>query len=149
MDIAALIISILAFLLSFIQFVRDASRGKKEATLNAFYVLQNEAFDPLNALLSDECIDVSAITRDSDEWRMVTTALAKIEQFSVGINTNIYSIEILNRVAGAYFIRLYETLEPIIEKKRSQNISKGKHYDEFQQMIYRLKRMREQKGQQV
>jgi len=142
MDIAALIISILAFLLSFIQFMRDTSREKKEATLNAFYVLQNEAFDPLNELLVDKQVDVSAIALGSNEWRNITTALVKIEQFSVGINTNIYSIEILNRVAGAYFIRLFERLKPVIEKKRAQNISKGKHYNEFQQAVESLKKIR-------
>ena len=148
MDIVALIVSILAFLLSLVQFLRDASRGKKEATLNALYALQNDAFNPLNKLLMDKRVDASALNLGSDGWRTVTTALVKLEYFSVGINTNIYSIKILNRVAGAYFIRLYEDLAPVIAKKRSQNISKGKHYAEFQQTVYRLKEMRKHKKYQ-
>lgn len=142
MDILALLISIAALVLSFVQFIRDASRGKKEATLNAFYALQNEVFDSLDELLVNKDIEISAIKLGTDEWGTVTTALAKIEQFSVGINTNIYSIEILNRVAGAYFILLFENFKPIIEKKRSQNISKGKHYDEFEQTVLHLKKIR-------
>lgn len=142
LDIIALIISVLALLLSLVQFMRDTSRAKKESTINAFYVLQNEAFDPLNELLIDKRVDTSAIELGSNDWRQITTSLAKIEQFSVGINTNVYSIKILNRVAGAYFIRLYNSLEPIIAKKRSQNISNGNHYSEFQEVVNHLKKLR-------
>lgn len=74
-------------------------------------------------------------------WDEVTTYLAKIENFSVGINTNIYSIDILNSLGGNFFIEQYRNLIPIINKKREED--KGnKHYDQFEKVVKRLKKKR-------
>lgn len=105
MDIAALIISILALGLSLIQFIRNTSRQKKESTLMAYQKIQNEVF---NKLTKYSC-PMPEIEYHGDEWTELTICLAKLEQFSVGINSGIYSLRILNRLGGAFYIRQYET----------------------------------------
>lgn len=139
MDIWALVISILAFCFSIIQFIRDSSRQKKESTLNSYNQLQNDVFSKMNIFPDDL---LSTIKYGDDNWETITTCLSKIENFSIGINTNIYSFRILNRLGGAFFIRQFERLKPIIDIKRYENISKGKHYDEFEKTVYRLSKYR-------
>lgn len=138
MEVVALIISILAFILSVVQFFRDSLRQKKEATLIAYNELQDNVFAKLNKYADD----LSKIEYRSDEWEEITICLAQIENFSVGINTNIYSFRILNRLGGAFFIRQFEKLKPVIDIKREKNISAGKHYDEFEKTILKLKKHR-------
>ena len=139
MEIVSFIISILAFLLSGYQFLRESLRQKKEATLIAFNELQDGVFAKLNKYEND---DLLKIEYKSDQWEEVTICLAKIENFSVGINTNIYSYKVLNRLGGAFFIRQFEKLKPIIDKKREKNVSEGKHYNEFENTVMRLKEHR-------
>lgn len=138
MELCALIISILAFCLSLFQFVRDSSRQKKEATLNAYNQLQEDVFSEMNQYADD----LSQIEFRSDDWNKITVCMAKIEIFSIGINTNIYSFKILNRLGGGFFVRQFDKLKPIIDIKRGMNISKGKHYDEFEKTANRLKKYR-------
>ena len=85
MEICALIISILAFCLSLFQFFRDSSRQKKEATLIAY----NELQDDVLSYLSQYKTPMPKIEYQGEEWKKMTIYLAKLERFSVGINTGI------------------------------------------------------------
>ena len=140
MEIVALIISILALILSIFQFIRDASWQKKEATLNAYNRLQDDAFSHLNKY-SSEFLNSTPEYR-SDEYNDITDCLVKIELFSTGINSGIYSIWVLNRLGGAYYIHQFKRLNKIIEKKREENRSQGRHYDEFEKTVKKLERIR-------
>ena len=137
MDIVALLVSILALLFSIVQFARDSSRKKKESTLNAYNALQYDAFEKLN-----KYVDMSTIEYQSDAWEEITICLAQIENFSVGINTDIYSLEILNRLGGAFFIRQFEKLMPVIKLNREKNVSPGSHYNEFEKTVEMLRKRR-------
>lgn len=137
MDIVAILVSILALLFSIVQFARDSSRKKKESTLNAYNALQYDAFKKLN-----KYVDMSTIEYQSEAWEEITICLAQIENFSVGINTGIYSLKILNRLGGAFFIRQFEKLTPVINLKRGKNVSPGSHYDEFEKTVEMLRKRR-------
>ena len=135
MDIIALIISFLALGLSAVQYLEESSRQKKEATLNIYNRLQDDVFSKLKKY------DLKSLEKGDKGWDEVTTCLAKIENFSVGINTNIYSIDILNSLGGNFFVEQHDNLIPIINKKREED--KGnKHYDQFQKVVERLKKKR-------
>lgn len=137
MDIAALIISVLALVLSVIQFLRDTTRQKKESTLIAYQTMQSDVF----AKLASYPYPMPKIEYHSDAWRELTVCLAKLEQFSVGINTGIYSLRVLNRLGGAYYIRQFEKLKPIIDQKRSDNLIPGNHYEEFEITVNKLRKL--------
>ena len=138
MEVCALVISILAFVLSLCQFLRDSSRQKKEATLNAYIELQDDVFTHL----SKYSFPMPIFEYQGKEWEKMTVYLAKLEQFSVGINTGIYSLDVLNHLGGAYYIRQFEKLKPIIDRKREENIVVGGHYDEFEKTVIKLKEYR-------
>ena len=142
MDVLALVISAMAFVLSLWQFFRSSLREKNESTLNAYNELQNEVFSNLNSYK----LSISEVKYLGEDWEKITIYLAKIERFSVGINTGIYSLNILNHLGGAYYIRLFENLKPIIQRKRVENVSSGKHYDEFEKTVLNLIKYREKSG---
>ena len=137
-DLLALIIALAAFALSFLQFIREASRQKKESTLDAYNELQKDVFDKLNKYNGPICAK-----RGTEKWNICTDYLAKIERFSVGINTGIYSIYVLNRLAGGFFIHEYDKLSLIIQRKRIDKKVEGGHYDEFEMTVKRLKKYRQ------
>jgi len=115
MDIIAIVISIFAFILSLIQFLKNNSRQKKEATLIAYNELQNEVFTNLNINFFCSPNSELYLLKSGDRgWEEITVYLSKLERFSTGINTGIYSIEILNRLGGGYYIWIFEKLMPII-----------------------------------
>ena len=103
----------------------------------AYNELQDGVFARLN-----KYDDLSKIVYKSKEWEEITICLAKIENFAVGVNTNIYSYRVLNRLGGGFFIRQFEKLSPIITIKRKNNVSTGKHYDEFEKTVSKLKKHR-------
>ncbi len=138
MDIIALVISILAFLLSLFQFFRESLRQKRESTLIAYNELQNDVFSDLTQY---PC-PLPPVEYHGEEWNKFTVYLAKLERFSVGINTGIYSIRTLNRLGGAYFITEFEKLKPVIDCKRKANVVPGGHYDEFEKTVNKLRKMR-------
>ena len=147
MEIFSLVLSAIALTLSLWQFFNKREREKKESTLNAFASLQKSIFD--NQLISndrvkkvEEKIKEKNFDANIDEdFASITQALAKIEHFSVGINTNVYSIKILNRLAGNFIIDSYSKLIPIIKFKRYIG-GHGKFYDEFEKMANKLKKIR-------
>ncbi len=134
-DVIALIVLIFAFSLSMWQFIQESNRQKKESTLNAYSELQKDVFDGLHQY------NLNNMDRNSTDWTEVTKCLAKIEKFSVGVNTKIYSIEILNRLGGGFFVEQFKLLYPIIKQKRKED-SKQKHYDEFEKTVRALQKKR-------
>ena len=135
MDIIALVISGIALALSIFQYITEASRQKKESTLIAYNSLQNEVFSELRNY------DLGSIKKGDKGWNEVTTCLAKIENSSIGINTGIYSLNIVNRLGGGFFIKQFDKLLPVINQKRKAD-SVNKHYDEFEKVIIKLKKKR-------
>ncbi len=138
MEVIALVISILAFLLSLFQYSKESLRQKKEATLVAYNELQNDVFTDLTTYP----YPMPEIKFHGEEWNKLTVYLAKLERFSLGINTGINSIRILNRLGGVYYIREFEKLKPIIDRKRADNIVPGGHYDEFEKTVIKLRKLR-------
>jgi hypothetical protein len=104
--------------------------------LDAFNILQEQVLDKIN-LYSNLKIKEIAEDARSKEYKELTILMARIEHFSVGVNSNIYDIDILKRLAGKHFCALYNKLLPMVEKKRKTNRS-DKHYDEFEKLINKL-----------
>lgn len=146
MEIATFIISIVSIVLaivsaihSFFVYKQTVEHDKKQATLDAFNILQEQVFDRINLYSNSEVKEVAEDTR-SQEYKELTALMARIEHFSVGVNSEIYDLKIVKRLAGKHFCSLYYKLLPMIEKKRNINKT-DKHYDEFERLIEELKRL--------
>lgn len=148
-----LTISILAFIVSFATFLftvlvsyRGERREKKQATLDAINVLQEQVFDNLNTYTFGEIRDIaekwsvsieeknkyiennegtaeefweSHHEYDSvvDEYRKISGYLARIEHFALGVNTGIYDAKVTERAATTYFVMLFNKMMPILSVK--------------------------------
>lgn len=148
-----LTISILAFLVSVATFLftvmvtyRGEQREKKQATLDAFNLLQEQVFDRLNTYTFGEIRDVAAKWTEAieaknkyvknkegtaeefwkthqeydlviDEYRKISGYLARIEHFALGVNTGIYDAKVTERAATSYFVMLYKKMMPILSVK--------------------------------
>lgn len=140
-----LYISIFATVISFVSlgisiwiYNAGLKRQRRQATLDAFNTLQSQVLDKLNPYTKTTVREISQNPR-SEEYKELSALLARCEHFAVGVNSNIYDIKTLRRLAGKYFLGLYEKLEPLIQKKREINKT-ALHYKEFENLVTKLKR---------
>ena len=140
MEIAISIISLFfvasSFLHSFFVYSQTVKHDKKQATLDAFNILQEQVLDKINLYSNSKIKEIAEDAR-SKEYKELTILMARIEHFSVGVNSKIYDLRTVKRLAGKHFGVLYNKLLPMIEKKRKINKS-DKHYDEFELLINNL-----------
>ena len=81
-DKVALCISVLAFVLSVIQFLKESSRQKNESTLIAYRELQEDVFTKLNVILCEnDKEDLERLEPGDALWEEITEFLVKIELF--------------------------------------------------------------------
>ena len=148
MEVTTFIFSIISILLAigsaiFSFHVRKQTviHDKNQATLEAINVLQVQVFDELYNYTNSKISEISQNNR-SEEFKKITKLMARIEHFSVGVNSDIYSLEITKRLAGRHFCASYEKLLPMIENKRKA-LKNDKHYDEFEKLVERLNKLYE------
>ena len=153
-NIIAILISLGALLFSLIQFFVEKDRNRKEATIHALDNLeQNKEFLFLLSLSKNEIDSFVKRKKNNNrliihEWETIINALPLIEHFSVGINTKIYDINTLNRMAGNQIITVFYACEDLIKYKR---IGKGKekNYIEFEILTNKLIKLRIKHNQSI
>lgn len=95
-------------------------RQKKQATIDAYNLLQCQVLDKLNAYRP---ADIKGIVNDrnSEDYRKLSGYLARIEHFCVGLTNGIYDYETFYALAHGYFDSekgmLMSRILPIVEKK--------------------------------
>lgn len=136
-SIISLFISAFSFVFSLVTYQKNVVHNRKKSTLDAFNILQEQVLDKLNIFSKKDVKNISKNTK-TDEYKCITTLMARIEHFSVGVNSNVYDIKVLKRLAEKHFYAIYDKLLPMIENKRKINKT-DKHYDEFELLIKNLK----------
>lgn len=167
LSIIAIIISFLSIIASIIIYYMGIHREQKQATLDAFNILQEQVFDKLNLYTFAEIREICdnwkkaidekqnqneakqiELTEEQnhqreklfDEYRKLSSYLARIEHFALGVNTNIYDANIAERAATTYLVMLYRgKLKTLIEVKHS---GKGntEYYAEFRKLVERIEK---------
>ena len=120
MEYAGLVLSIVAFGFSLLTYVKTLRHDRKKDTLDAFNVLQQQALDPLQSYTRAQIREIADDTR-SEEYRIVSTYLARIEHFCVGVEQKIYDQKTVLQLSEGFLNRgVYEKLKPIIDHKNQQ-----------------------------
>ena len=125
MEIATVITAIISAVLAVISFAyslytyrKTMIHDRKQATLDAYNLLQGQAFDKLNQYMP---ADIRSISQHptSKAYKEISGYLARIEHFCVGINMRIYDRETVYALAHGYMdsSTLLGRIEPMIEKK--------------------------------
>lgn len=146
MEIISLLISVLAIIVAIAQHFSERNRSRKEATIHAFdqleeTVFSQEGYKKLTIHAGVENAISGKLEADKTEWNKATLLLSRIEHFAVGVNTGIYDIGTLNRMAGGFMIEEFKRWKPVINTKRAQSPD-AKHYDEFEKLCKDLEKLR-------
>lgn len=160
-SIIAAIISLVSIFVSVAIYFYGISRERKQATLNAFNILQEQVFDKLNQYTFGEIREIcerwdqilprcqwdkyseeeiAKMNNTILEYRLLSGFLARIEHFSLGVNSGIYDAKIAERAATTYFVMLYRNkLKPLLDEK--QENSKTEYYTEFRKLVEKIEKI--------
>ena len=116
-SIIAIIISVISGGFALYSFAWTAQRDRKQATLDAYNLLQEQALDYLNYYMPTQIAEIAKNPR-SDEYKKISTYIARIEHFCVGVNKKIYDKETVYALAHDYLDGgIKVRIEPIINRK--------------------------------
>lgn len=132
--------SLISGIYAVIVHIRELSRERKQATLDAFNELQAQVLDEL-AKYSPNAIRMIAEDRRKKDtkpkYNHLKTLIARIEHFAIGIEEKIYDFKTADKLAAEHLIYLYNKVSPIIQAARES--AKGKNtYIHFEMLINRL-----------
>ena len=134
-------ISVTALLVSVFTYTKSVVHDRKRDTLDAYNVLQEQALDILNEYTAAE---ISSVIDggDKEEYRKLSKCLARLEHFSVGVNTGIYDKKTVYQLSHGYLdIGIWYKLQPVLEQKQ-----KGKKEDFYKNYRQLVSWMLEQSG---
>jgi hypothetical protein len=136
MEAVTVLISIVSLCFSLFTWYRALIHDRKKDTLDAFNVLQQQALDPLQSYTRARIREIAEDSR-SEEYRIVSTYLARIEHFCVGVEQKIYDQRTVWELSEGFLNRgVYEKLKPIIEHKNQQN----NYYRNFLTVVQKMNR---------
>lgn len=136
-SVLSIVVAAAAFIFNIITNYKSAVRARKQATLDAFNALQNQALDELNSYPTNE---IEEIIKDkhSENYKNLSKCIARIEHFCVGVEEEIYDFNTLYKLAHGYFEdTVYNKLLPIIERKDSDQYEDV--YLNFKRVVARMK----------
>lgn len=160
----AIIISFISIIVSITIYHAGIRRQKKQATLDAFNLLQEQVFDKLNLYTINDIEQICETWRNRNkksddinpedrkkldmlinEYHVLSSYLARIEHFALGVNTDIYDAKIAERAGTTYLTILYKKkLKPIIDEKHKW--ARGKeYYAEFRLLVEDIERIENMK----
>lgn len=118
--VISIIIAIASVVFSIFTYYQNVIHDRKQATLEAYNRLQSEVFDMLNIYTPTEIRNICEDTK-SNEYKILSGYLARIEHFCVGINEKIYDKNIFYTMAHGYFdgFLLKNRIDPLLESKNS------------------------------
>ena len=133
LSIIALVISVISGGFALYTFIWTARRDRKQATLDAYNTLQEQALDTLNKYTGAEIKRIIE-EKNKDEYRELSRCIARLEHFSVGVNTNIYDKQTVYELAHGYLdVAIWYKLQPVLEQK--QKGKKEEYYQNYRKLV--------------
>ena len=148
-SLAAMIISLRSVIVSVAIYLLGIQRDKKQDTLDSFNLLQEQVFDKLNLITYSEITNIckkvdngSIDDETNSKYYELLGYLARLEHFSLGVNTGIYDAKTAERAGTAFLVSLRKKLLPVIElqeKRGNHNSDKRiEYYKEFRMLTERV-----------
>ena len=148
-SLAAMIISLISVIVSVAIYLLGIQRDKKQDTLDSFNLLQEQVFDKLNLITYSEITNIckkvdngSIDDETNSKYYELLGYLARLEHFSLGVNTGIYDAKTAERAGTAFLVWLRKKLLPVIElqeKRGNHNSDKRiEYYKEFRMLTERV-----------
>ena len=132
---------------SFITYVRNMRHDRKQATLDAFNRLQKQVFDQLN-LISVARMQEIAADPHSEEYRIVSGYLARLEHFCVGVNQKIYDKKTVYALAHGYLDGFVKSrIEPMLVQKNRRAEKQDTYYANIRKLLLWMDKENEKRKQ--
>ena len=117
LSVIAIILSVISGGFALYSFAWTACRDRKQATLDAYNLLQEQALDYLNYYTPAQIAEIAQDSR-SDDYKKISAYIARIEHFCVGVNQKIYDRKTVYALAHDYLDGSIKIrIQPIIERK--------------------------------
>lgn len=117
LSVVAIVISVISGGFAAYTFRWTAVRDRKQATLDAYNRLQEQALDHLNFYTTVEIAEIAEDPR-SENYKQISAYIARIEHFCVGVNQNIYDKKTVYELAEGYLDgTIKKRISPIIDRK--------------------------------
>ncbi len=124
----AAVLSLVSIIFSIYTYSKALIHDRKQATLDAYLLLQDSALDSLNHIGIAELKEILKEPRSS-RYKDVSGYVARIEHFCVGVNTGIYDKQTVYALAHGYLDMgvMNTRLALILDRKKEMA---GKEYYE-------------------
>jgi len=129
-------------------FKADHERRKKQATIE-FVNKIRESYRTINNELIKKfgkgpigTKELDALYNDYELWHKLKNMLSLFEHLAVGINTGVFDLDILDRMAGGYFINIYNRYAYYISERRKA-LNNNTIYSEFEGLVNKLRQKRD------
>ncbi len=143
LSIVAIVISVISGGFALYTFFWTARRDRKQATLDAYNTLQEQALDTLNKYTGAEIKRIIE-EKNKDEYRELSRCIARLEHFSVGVNTNIYDKQTVYELAHGYLdVAIWYKLQPVLEQK--QKGKKEEYYQNYRKLVDWMRKQKKEK----
>ena len=119
LSVIAIVLSVISGGFALYTFYWTARRDRRQATLEAYNKLQRQALDHLNYYRTEQIYEITNDPR-SEEYKKISTYIARIEHFCVGVNQKIYDPETVYALSEGYLDgTIKKRIEPMIQCKNS------------------------------
>lgn len=142
-SIATLVVLINQYFIQRKTILADHERRKKQATIEYSNSIR-KSYRPLDKKLVDKFGEGNIINFgliDDEAKQDIQELLSIVEHLAVGVNAEVYDLEILERMSGTYFIHMFNKLSPYIDSMRAAKRNE-KLYCEFESMVNDVKKIR-------
>lgn len=136
MEVATLILAMISTVIAIVSaafsvftYFGAIRRDRKQATLEAFNRLQEQAFDPLNLYMPKEIVEYAKHPTDK-QYKIISGYIARIEHFCVGVMDKTYDRRTVYELAHGYLDgnTLWSRISPILEMKNN-DYNKDDYYE--------------------
>lgn len=135
-DVISIVASIGALIVAVYTYRANVVHDRKQATLDAYNILQEQALDKLYVYMPKE-IQQIAKNRRSETFKEIGAYVARIEHFAVGVNQGIYDEEIVYELAHGFLDGGIRTrFKVVIEAKERE--SDEEFYPNIRLLLYKM-----------
>ena len=115
-------------------------RRKNETIVFSCEILKETDYllSEIKRKVENETVNISDIQRDPMLEKVIIQYLTLMERLSVGLNTEVYDINVYARICRGKTIRAWKQLENIVYDKR-KTLEKPSLYEEFELVVEKLK----------
>ena len=114
------LVAVTSIICSVITYRINVLHDRKQSTLDAYNRLQTEVFDFLNLYSMSEIEEICNNTK-SENYKVLSGYIARIEHFCIGVNEKIYDRNVFYKLAHGYFDGpiLQRRVIPILDSKKN------------------------------